>query len=386
MRRGRTTDIGLGAPLRHALYDSRGHLLLRTGQLIETRQQFERLLEQGFLVDDDDAPGHAAWSGPAASPAGEPLVPVEAEPEPVFDAVREIARRLQLLHDHLLARTTSRFAPSLLRMVAELDGLATDDADAALASMHLYSTEEGLGPRLVHAAVLCHVFATALGMDAAQRRSTLAAALTYDVALTPIATTLNRQTGPLTAAQRQAVDSHPAEACELLQAAGIDDPLWLDAVMEHHERVDGSGYPRRLEGDVISLPGRVLGIVDSFSAMVRPRAYREAVLSRQALRDIFLQRSKSVDERLAHVFVKEIGMYPPGSLVRLANGETALVVRRGAQATHPEVRVVMYADGSRALTHPARDTHEAGMEIVEGVQVHRHRALLASVHELWRAA
>lgn len=376
MRAGRACDLLLDRVLEFALYDRFGNLLFRPGGKVTCPDQRDRLLARGFVVQDN---GREDASAP-------PVRPVPAAPRAVFESVRDLATRLQPLHSQLLDRTTLQFGTSLMGMAAQLDALAARDADAALASMHLHSVEEGLAPRLVHAAVLCRVLAVALQLDDAQRLSTLAAALTYDIALTPISARLNHQNAPLSADQRAVVDTHPDAACALLREAGIDDPIWLAAVAEHHERVDGSGYPRKLTGDAISLPGRVLGIVDSFSAMVRPRAYREAVLSRQALRDLFLQRSRSVDERLANIFVKEIGMYPPGSLVRLGNREVAVVVRRGVKVAHPQVRTVIYADGSRALTWPARDTEQPGLEIVEGVAIHKHRSVLASVHALWKAS
>lgn len=378
----RAHDISFSRALAVAIYDRAGNLLLERGSMIVSERQRDRLLELGFIADEGRAPA-GRGAVPVAFRAAAADATTDAAAVPVFEAMRMLAHRLQLLHNQLLSGTTGHFEASLMGMAAQIDALAERDADAALASMHLQASEDGLGPRLVHAAVLCRVLAAALQLDEAQRRSTLAAALTYDVALTPITPALNRQNAPLTPAQRAAVDAHPGEACDLLRQAGIDDAVWLDAVMQHHERVDGSGYPQRLQGDSISLPGRMLGIVDSYSAMVRPRAYRDAVLSRQALRDLFLERSRSVDERLANLFVKEVGMYPPGSLVRLANREIAVVARRGAGLGHPQVHTVVYADGTVASTHPMRDTREPGAAIVEGVPLQKYRSILAGLDRLW---
>ncbi|GAB6196884.1 hypothetical protein PAGU2595_021970 [Lysobacter xanthus] len=368
----------LGEPLRFAIHDASGTLLLNRGMVVGSEQQRDRLVARGFMVAADDRAIGAA-RGTAA-----PLPPLRLADTPVFDAVRDLATRLQMLHNQLLTRTTGGFAAAITRMAAQLDDLAARDADAALASMHLDASEDGLAARLVHAGVLIRVFATALGLDARERLSIIAAALTYDVALTPVARVLNHQSSPLTPEQRRAVDAHVDETHHLLRDADVSDDIWLRAVHEHHERVDGSGYPRALAADEISLAGRMLGIVDTFSAMVRPRAYRDAVLSREALRDIFVARSRSVDERLAHAFVREIGMYPPGALVRLASREIAVVVRRGADAKHPDVRVVMQADSAPALAYPRRDTCRAEHAIVEGIPQRRYPGLQPSIHRLWR--
>ena len=376
MRPGTEADIVLGEPLGFAVHDLSGALLLNRGMTIDNAAQLERLLARGFVVAD--TPRLDA----AVAAADLPALP--ERPAQAFDAIRELATRLQVLHRHLLSRTAQGFTTAIVAMAAQIDDLTGRDTDAALASMHLHEGDDGLASRLVHAAVLVRVLATALGLETSERLSTLAAALTYDVALTPIAAALNRQSAPLTAEQRAAVDAHVGAVHRLLCDAGVDNAAWLRAVLEHHERVDGSGYPQGLRGDEIGLPGRMLGIVDTFSAMVRPRAYRDAVLSREALRDIFIARTRSVDERLAHAFVREIGMYPPGALVRLASGEVGVVVHRGADATHPDVRVVMRADSASASGYPQRDTRRSEYAIVEGIAQRRYPGLQPAIHRLWR--
>jgi HD-GYP domain-containing protein (c-di-GMP phosphodiesterase class II) len=378
VRAGRLSDVTIGQALKTALYDRAGNLLFCAGGVVTCEKQRDRLLERGFKLAEDASHRDGAGGGTGT------YAPIEPAAIHVFDAVRDIATRLQLLHNQLLEDDTLRFATSLTNMASQLDTLAEKDADAALAAVHLCSLEEGLAPRLAHAAVLCRVLAAALALDAEQRLATISAALTYDVALTSISTLLNQQAAPLTPEQRRVVNGHTLAACEMLRNAGVTDEVWLAAVADHHERVDGSGYPKGLSGDSISLPARIIGIVDSFSAMVRPRAYRGAVLSRQALRDLFIERSKSVDARLAHIFVKEVGMYPPGSLVRLTSGEVGIVVRRDGEVAHPQVRLVVNLDGTRSATFPFRDTRQPGLEIVEGVPSDRHHAVLASVHVLWK--
>lgn len=382
MRTGTRRDIVPGEPLAHSIHDPSGKLLLSRGMVIATAQQVERLVERGFQVDE--GPAEASRRPSIALPS----VAARAPDAPVFDAVRDIADALLGLHRQLLAQATSGFPEAVLSLAGRVEQLARRDVDAALASMHLLraSDDDAHAARFVHGAVLVHVVGSALGMAPDERRSTLAAALTYDVALLPVARVLNHQSAPLSDDQRRVVNEHPQVTHDLLLQAGVGDSAWLRAVLEHHERVDGTGYPRGLAGDAISLPGRLIGIVDTFSAMIRPRAYRQAVLCRHALRDIFLARSRSVDERMAHAFVREVGMYPPGSLVKLASREVAVVVRRGPDATHPDVRVVMDANSGRTLSHPPRDTRLPETQIVEGIPQHRYPALQPGIHRLWRQA
>lgn len=170
-----------------------------------------------------------------------------------------------------------------------------------------------------------------------------------------------------------------ASAC----AAGVGDPLWLEAVLHHHERLDGSGYPHGLRGDDIPHLARLLGIVDIYTAMLRPRTYRDAVPARMALRNIFLERGKQVDEALATLLIKELGVYPPGTLVRLANDEIGVVLHRGGDAAHPQVSRLMTAEGYRASVAVVRDTHAAEFQIVDSVPHGRYPGLLPNIAALW---
>jgi hypothetical protein len=155
-------------------------------------------------------------------------------------------------------------------------------------------------------------------------------------------------------------------------------------VLHHHERLDGSGYPHGLRGEDIPCPTRLLAIVDIYTAMLRPRTYRDAMPARMALRSIFLERGQLVDDALAAALIKELGVYPPGTLVRLANDEIGIVVRRGEDATHPLVFRLMTAEGYRASVTVARDTREPEFRIVDAVSHDRYPGLAGNAAALWK--
>lgn len=376
MRKGCANDIRLGEPLPHALYDANGVLLLQSGVAITSEGQIERLLENGFMVD---AEGLCLTIAPAAAVT----LDCELVELPVFMAIRVIAEKVEALHRGLQAPGTPDLVAAADAIARHIEEQAARDVDAALASLQLAMDTGGSGTRYVHAAVLCWMLGRALDFDKDQRRTLLVAALVYDAALIPLASQFHNQAEPLNDAQRAEIHRHPERACELLRDAGFQDEGLLRAVLEHHERVDGTGYPAGKRCEEISVEARVLGIVDCFSAMVRPRAYREAVHCKQALRDIFLQRSQSADERLVSLFIKEISMYPPGSLVRLSCGDIAVVYRRSERVACPLVRVLVYANGASAIGHPLRNTCDIGAEVIEGLPTKGYAGLLTAINHLW---
>lgn len=378
MRPVQEDELVVGQPLAWPLFDPAGKPLAEAGAIVLCEAQRLTLLQRGH-VD----PALCLVEDSALLVDGdEPERPPPPLP-PVFGEVRALKRRLADAHMQLLAAGTPDGALTVLELVTELQALVERDADAALAAVQLDLDDAGHISRQVHAAILCQMALRARERDPAEVDSLMAAALTYDLALGPIAETLNRQQGELSPQQRRQVSAHPEEAVLLLKAAGVEDPLWLDAVLHHHERLDGSGYPNRLVGRDIGDGARLLAVVDIFSAMVRPRAYRAAVIARNALRNLFMERGTAVDAELPGLLVKEIGVFPPGTVVRLASGEVGVVTHRGGNAACPRVARLVNANGTFAAVARSRDTREAEHAIVEAVPQARYQAFLSNCARFW---
>jgi hypothetical protein len=194
---------------------------------------------------------------------------------------------------------------------------------------------------------------------------------------------LRRQATPLSDEQWVEVRRHPSYGVELLAGAGVEDPVWLDAALHHHERLDGSGYPEGLSGEGLSTGARLVAIADVYSAMVRPRAYRDALLATAALRQIFMDRGKQIDATFAEIFIKEVGVFPPGALVRLASGEVGVVAARSGDAARPTVFGVLSTQGTLATRAIERDTRQAEHAIVEMLPHRKFRALTGTLRRLW---
>lgn len=210
-----------------------------------------------------------------------------------------------------------------------LSALVAADADAVLGALLLDegATHADIQPLMVGA--LCDLVARRLRVDDEGRASLLAAVFSCNLGLLPWQLEL-AQPGPLSPALGAVVRAHPARSHALLQARGVDNELWLTLVLQHHERPDGSGYPAGLQRAAIHPLARLISLADIYSAMVLPREYRTGIRAQQAVRRIFLARGQQVDAALAADFIGEIGVFPPGAFVRLVNGETGVIVRRGS--------------------------------------------------------
>lgn len=166
------------------------------------------------------------------------------------------------------------------------------------------------------------------------------------------------QTGPATPAQRQAMAAHGDRAAQRLAQAGITDPVWLTAVRLHHEAGPGP-LAARSDGERLA---RLLRRIDIFGARLSPRRSRQAMSGAAAARAVFLDELGQPDEAGA-ALIKTVGLYPPGSIVRLANGEVGIVFKRGFSANEPLVAALIGKSGSPLSNPVPRDTRLATQAI-----------------------
>ena len=122
-------------------------------------------------------------------------------------------------------------------------------------------------------------------------------------------------------------------------------------IRAHHERFDGSGYPRGIRGDAIALDGQIAGIVDAFDSLVAPRPFGENLTPTQALNILYKGRGTQFHPAIVEQFIQCIGVYPVGSVVELNTGEVAVVIAQNmVRRLQPRIMVVRDANGQRL--HP----------------------------------
>lgn len=338
-----------GVPLQHDVFGEDGKLLLRQGHVINNPKQLNTLLQRGLYVD----------VAAAAAKAQEDLLSGHKyDPFWLWD---EIIGKL----GHLLRQyDDEENIPDQFVVLARLVQMLTDRSkDAALAAMILLPDQGRYSlVHCLHAALLCDMVATRLEWSEERRRSVVCAALTMNISVVDSQQKLAEQTEPLTLEQRLDIKLHPKTSADILNRVGVEDSIWLQAVHDHHETPLGNGYPNGIKE--IGAEATLLRTADVFSAKVSPRTTRRQMNGAQASRVLFTDPGMTTANPFIAVLIKEVGIYPPGSFVRLATGETGIVYKRSGNAHTPIVLSLTNSRGTPEAKPIRRDTSNEEYKIM----------------------
>ena len=299
---------------------------------------------------------------------------LQATPHPVarsFDDELPRARRafafgeeaLRGLLDALRAGRTAELTTITTAAYALTDSLI-DNPHALLWIGRTRDADFNAANHGVKVAVYLVALARHLGLPRRQMAELAMVGLLADIGKVHVPQALLDKPGMLAADEFAQVKLHVRYSLDAVSAcADLPDGVEL-GIGQHHERLDGSGYPGGLKGDEISLYGRMAAIADSFAALITPRAYAAAASPQDALMNLCEWAGSSFDEPLVEQFVQTVGMFPVGSLVELSSGEVARVVTLPV-ARLQRTRVLVLTEADKAPLERPREveaigTHESG--------------------------
>ncbi len=318
-------EVTVGQKLPWPVYDVEEALLLQEHTLIASAKQLDILLEKGLYrgLTEDEAQEQQKIK--TQQEAAEKRKKVVDNP---FDMKNSCAKETEQLLKDLTSCIKTDVAEITLHISNQIRHCCQRNANATLAAVHLSEEFSYSVLHPLHTAILCELLMRRLNFDDEQKQTVMSAALTMNVGMYELQNQLFSQKEALTETQKKAINEHPEKSVSILKAAGITDRHWLTIINQHHERIDGEGYPSKLDGKNIHQGAKVIALADMYSAMITSRSYRKPIVAHKALKDIFTKRGKSVDNKLTQLLIREVGIYPPGSFVKLVNGDTAIVIKR----------------------------------------------------------
>jgi putative two-component system response regulator len=252
-----------------------------------------------------------------------------------------VAARAGLVHEHRSRQRAERFAAAALESL--LKAIDANDSQT--------------GAHVRRVATYALILADALGVEDETRRTIELAALFHDIGkIHEALIDIIHDPGKLTPSERRAIATHPQRGAEVLVPIAQFHPRLAETVLSHHERWDGSGYPRGLRGKQIPLEARVVALADTFDAVTHRRRYREGRTARGAAKIILQGRGTQFDPELVDLML----LPPVFDQITRAHRESfrrrsALPNRRDGRATGdpPKVRIRW-----RSRTEPPPRVHE----------------------------
>lgn len=348
-------ELMVGDTLPWTVYDATGRLLMDAGNVVSSKSRLNSIINSGYRLDEKmvfDTEPVVALELPAPYAYAKDTNP--------FNELTELCHELETLFVGIGGEGSfkeGRLEKRLYDTAAQVQGLCKLNADALLGSIHLSNKFNYSIKHPLHVAIISAIVAETLELPQENQLAIVGAALTANVAMNAYQNSLQAHKGPLSSEQLDRVKRHPTESVELLKLAGIKNQTWLDIVLQHHEKLDGSGYPNGLKGSDILLEAKIVGLADIYSAMISSRPYRAALTPQKSLKQLFMQRGSFFDEALTNIFLSELGIYPPGTSVSLANGEIGVVVKRKSQENNkPVVSSIKDRFGVRFMHPVMRDT------------------------------
>ena len=324
--------------------------IAQTG-LVTNRQQVDALIRRGVLTVRVDlarsklpgieqvvspSPSHNAGSArPAGSGEGR-----ELKIRRLYQEARELQGKFIR---HLKAGEPIDITP-LAAVAEEMVDTMFTHGDAMLCLARIRAKDAYLMEHSMNVAILLANFGRYLGLERNVLKELTLGGLLHDVGKIMTPDEVLNKPGKLTDEEFGVMRQHVVHSYDILSNTAGITPTMLEVAANHHERLDGTGYPQRLKGDQLSLYTRMSGIVDVYDAVTADRVYKQGMQPTQAFRILLKGINQHFDAELVTKFIKCMGVYPVGTLVQLSNQRLAVVMQRNEQQPlKPVVKVIYHA-------------------------------------------
>ncbi|MDA0748396.1 MAG: HD-GYP domain-containing protein [bacterium] len=245
-----------------------------------------------------------------------------------------------------------------------LAGSVFRNVDALLSLTSLKNYSEHTYTHSVNVCVLTLAIAYASGVTEDEAAIIGVGGLMHDIGKSMIPLEILDKPGPLTTEERQVIMNHPVESERILVEMGNIPEAAICIAGQHHEKVNGSGYPRGLTGDQMHPYASMAAVADVYDALTSPRPYKPGLPPHIALRVVFDGKGTEFDDGVVETFIKSLGIYPVGSFVKLSTGELSVVLEVNPEdSLRPKVGVVFTKFGKKRTSPFPVDLHQEFREV-----------------------
>ena len=328
------------------------HPFWKKAFLLDQQKDLDALLvcgTQELWIDTDrgvDVESAVAPETPPPDSAASAPKKIEVEPPVILSDELKRARkiftqgRVDVTDMFKMACSKEKFKlDSALILVDEIRRSTARNRNAFLSLTRSKNKEDYLCLHSIANCVLMIILGRQMEMDHETIITIGLAGLLLDIGNAGLPAELMNKPGKLTQEEYNIIKTHPMQGVEMLKGHRLDNII-LDVCLHHHERMDSKGYPERLPVDSLSLFARMAAICDAYDALISDRYHKKGISPARAIREMAKWQESQFDKEIFHAFVKTMGIYPFGTLVKLKSGRVAIVEEQSNKSlSAPIVRV-----------------------------------------------
>jgi putative nucleotidyltransferase with HDIG domain len=339
VRQVNTRQLQTGTRLARSIYSENGNVLLGKGVELSERI-IRRLISMEVpmvFIEDKDTEGI------------EPQDILSEETRRIaVNTVHETMKKLMNesnMHQVMVAPDLGKkFREVIKSVLTEIQS----QKDVMLGLSNIYTKDGYLYHHSVNVAITCLAMGTSLGLNQLQLIDLGVGAILHDIGKTRIPLGILNKPGELTLEEWEVIYEHPQLGFDILRNSYDISLLSAHIALQHHEKEDGTGYPRKISGEKIHFYGKIAAIADVYEALTAARSYKRALPPHEAVEYIMGNGGRHFNFELVQVFCKHMAPYPVGTSIRLSSGERAIVVKVNANyPQRPLIRVIENESGER---------------------------------------
>lgn len=399
LKRIQIEDLRVGMYIHEFAGNWLDHPFWRSSFLIQSERELARLLqsgikeiwinvargadvEGGLTVEESNAAIERELEREAVEPLSPGRVPMEEEVVRARKIMSSASRVVaELFNDARMGKAIH--IENVVPVVGEITSAVQRNPGVLTALSRLRSQDNYTYVHSVSVCALMVALGDQLGLGSEQKREVGLAGLMHDIGKVRVDAELLNKKGQLTEGEFAELKRHPEYGHDLLIGNGGASEAVLDVCLHHHERADGSGYPHRQADREISLYSQIAAVCDVYDATTSERSYKAAWQPAYALRKMAEWSTGHFDTRVFHAFVKTVGIYPIGTLVRLKSNFLAVVLdQSGSSLLTPRVKAFFSIPDNRRISPRVVDL---SVETADGIVGFEDPAAwnIADLYALW---